>query len=122
MKYDELTNLLIKEIVELKSVYEQELEWWDGQSPGAHNIFGDVLNPYLIELLNENREKTKLKKIFKFLEEMANSEDELLKEVLACTVLERLGDDKAILEIAKRYMGESSRKISCEIEKGLGRT
>lgn len=121
MEYCNLSKELIICIPELRDMYEQELELWDGEDPGAHNIFGDILNPFLIEALHKNENEELLKKVFAFLERMATSNDSLVQEVLGCTVLERIGDDKAILKKAKKYMKEETNKISEEIEEGWGR-
>jgi hypothetical protein len=121
MNYEMLNDMLIQNVPELKQAYLKELEWWDGEQPGAHNIFGDVLNPYLIERLDQMDDEKVLKRVFNFLESMALSEDEKVKEVLTCTVLERLGDDTKILERAEAFMGENTKKLSQDVEKGLGR-
>lgn len=121
MEYSNLSIELISHVPELRSNYEQELELWDGKDPGAHNIFGDVLNPFLLKLLDENNNKQLLSRIFAFLEKMAISQNKLVQEVLACTVLERIGDDKIILEKAEQFMGEATKKICIEINKGWGR-
>lgn len=121
MEYCNLSKELIICILELRDMYEQELEIWDGEDPGAHNIFGDILNPFLIEALYKNSDIELLKKVFVFLESMATSNDLLVQEVLGCTVLERIGDDKIILKKAKKYMKKETKKISEEIENGWGR-
>jgi hypothetical protein len=121
MTYETLVEELLRNIPEVKPMYDKEIEWWDGNGPGPHNIFGDVLNPYLINLLKQDEDIILLKKIFHLLESMAKSEDVLVQEVLECTILERLGDDRIILEKARKYMGKASQKMSNDIEKGLGR-
>ena len=50
-----------------------------------------------------------------------NSEDFHLINVLSVTVLEKLGDDKAILEIAKQYMGPVTIKMQKEADFAIGR-
>lgn len=120
MDYNTLDIELIKEIPEIKQYYDEELESWD-EKPGQHNIFGNVLNPFLIELLRINKNSDLIKRIFYFLEKMAVCNDLLVREVLGCTVLERLGDDKVILQKAVKYMGEKTKKMSSEIELGWGR-
>lgn len=111
MKYCNLSKELIICIPELRTIYEQELELWDGEDPGAHNIFGDVLNPFLIEELHKDVKDELLEKVFEFLESMATSNDVLVQEVLGCTVLERIGDDKTILKKAEKYMKEETKKL-----------
>ncbi|MFW6377260.1 MAG: DUF7674 family protein [bacterium] len=120
MDYNNLSNCLLIEIPEIKEMYEEELKLWD-EYPGNHNIFGDVVNPYLIDLLNENNDKKLLKRIFSFLEKMANSKDVKVQEVLTVTVLERLGDDKKILSKSYEYMEKETKQFSVEVEKWLKR-
>lgn len=121
MDYNTLDKELIREIPELKLFYDEELELWDGEEPGQHIIFGNVLNPYLINLIETNKNQELIKRIFDFLEKMACSDNELVQEVLGCTVLERLGDDNMVLTKSKEYMGKETKIISSKIQKGLGR-
>lgn len=120
MYWDALAKELIEKIPELKPFYNRELKEWD-EFPGNHNIFGNVLNPFLIKLLEEENHELLKKRIFNFLEAMAQSEDVKIQEVLTVTVLERLGDSKDILIKAKRYMGEKTILFCEEIERWLGR-
>ncbi|UTR13922.1 hypothetical protein MM221_15080 [Salipaludibacillus sp. LMS25] len=120
MEYGTVVVEMLKVFPELRELYEEELEDWDGGDPGAHNIFGDIFNPYLIKQIKEGDE-VKMKQVFHFLEKMAVSEDELVQEVLVCTVLEYLGDERSLLSKAHDYMEYNTKKLSDEIEKGLGR-
>ncbi len=121
MTYLHLIDNLLQTIPEIEQSYINELDWWDGEPPGAHIVFGDILNPLLIEKLKMNDDIDLLKRIFDFFELMALSDDEKVKEVLACTVLERLGDDKFILQQAEYFMKKSTMQMSYNLEKGLGR-
>lgn len=114
-------NELVKQIPEIKNLLLEELNWWRGEEPGLHNIFGNVLNPFLVELLAKEGEEELKVRIFGFLEQMAISPDEYVENILAVTVLERLGDDKSILEEAYKYMGAQTRITSDQIEIGWGR-
>jgi len=117
-------NIVVKllySIPEIREEYELEFEWWDGEFPGLHNIFGDVFNPFLIRLIKNNNNLNLLKRTFEFLENMAISNDDNVKNVLSVTVLENLGDDKKILNKSFEYMGANTKKLSLEIEESLGR-
>lgn len=116
--YDRLSNELIKVAPELRAQYEEELRWWGDETPGPHIIYGDVLNPYLISLLEADDESNEevLRRIYGFLEALANHDDERVQEVVAVTVCERLGASKELLERAHRYMGPKTRQLSDEIE------
>ncbi|WP_090111717.1 hypothetical protein [Cohnella sp. OV330] len=118
MKYNELSKIFINEfpkfsvnLIEHEVFYEEVLN---------HVFFGE-LNDYLIELLRKDIEDELLIRLFEFYERMELKGDTLVKEVLSCTILERLGDEKEILEIAYRYMGKETRKASDHIEKAWGR-
>lgn len=125
MKKEDWAQALIEKIPELKEEYEENVSgFWKGESVeniGLHNIFGDVLDPFLIEALENKGNDELLTRIFSFLEEMAISPDPHIREVLAVTVLERVGDDKALLKRARKFMKEETRKASDEVEKGWGR-
>lgn len=114
-------------VPELKERYEKEMEWWSGEFPGFHNLFGNVLNPYLEEIhdkyLKVEKEDYKdiLCRIYSFIEYMAISSDDDIKNVVQVTILEKIGDNKVILENAYKFMGKEAKKLSDEIEKYWGR-
>lgn len=116
--YANLSKKLVETIPELLPQYEKELAWWGGEEPGPHNIYGDVLNPYLITLLRseptpDNEEV--LNRIFAFLEVLSNQDDVHIPEVVGVTVIEVLLG-VGLLEIARRYMGPRTLQMSREIE------
>lgn len=114
--YQNLGDKLVEAVPELRSQYEQELKWWGEEEPGAHNIYGDVLNPYLLSLLKSGTQENTLKRIFAFLEKLANHEDVHVQEVVAATVCERLVGDKELWAKARKYMGPKTLQICREIE------
>ena len=117
---ENIVTTMLEVIPEIRPQYEKELEWWDEGLP--HIVFGDVLNPYIINLLKTDKKEEVLERIFDFLEHMANSNNIYVQEVLVTTVLERLGDEKAVLKKAKElYMGEQTKRLSDDIEKAIGR-
>ena len=118
---DNLGEQLVTAIPELRSQYESELEWWGDEQPGAHIIFGDILNPYLISLLELGDRENTIKRIFAFLEQLANYEDSQIQEVVTVTVCERLGDRKDLLAKARQYMGNNTLRLSHQIEEFWGR-
>lgn len=118
MKYNELSKIFVNEfpkfrpkLIEHETLFEEVLN---------HVFFGN-LNDYLIELLRKDIETKLLIRLFDFYERMEIEGDTLVKEVLSCTILERLGDEKEILENAYRYMGKETRKASDDIERAWGR-
>ena len=121
MNHKSLSNELIEFIPELENEYRKEIEYFDGKFPGNHIIFGNIVNPFLLNLLEEEKNKNLIKRFFTFFEKMADCQDENVQEVLVTTVLERLGDEKKKLNIAIEYMGQKTIKLSKKIEEGLGR-
>ena len=50
-----------------------------------------------------------------------NKNDSHLINIFSVTVLEILGNDKAILKVAKQYMGEKTALLQMKVDKELGR-
>jgi hypothetical protein len=121
MIYRTLVIKLIKTFPELEDLYKKEMDWSGTIDPLPHIIFGDVLNPFIKKQIIKMENLELLNRIFHFLEQMANSEDEDVQGVLTATVLEWLGDDKVILEKARKLMGKETLRLSHEVEKMLGR-
>lgn len=117
MKWDVLHEKLVEAIPELEKAYKEELKDWD-EFPGNHIIFGNVLNPFLVELLEQPNKQNPKQRIFDFLELMALSEDAKVQEVLSVTVLERLGDSEGVLRETKKYMGKMTTQFSKKLKNG----
>lgn len=115
MIYDTLNFQLISKIPELKEAYKEEVNWWDGQKPTPHNFFGDRVVPFLIEVLNGEKDEI-ITKLFAFFDEMASAQDTKIQEVLAFSVLEKLGDDRKLLEKAYPFMSCDVKKMSRETD------
>lgn len=118
MKYNELSKTFVNEFPIFRlNLIEHEAKF---KKVLNHVFFGD-LNDYLIRLLRKDIETELLVRLFEFYERMELKGDTLVKEVLSCTILERLGDEKEILEIAYKYMGKETKKASDNIERAWGR-
>src|SRR5215813_10256224 len=120
--YDNVVGALLEAVPELRAGYEAECHQWGDEPLGPHVIFGDVLNPYLLDFLGAARPDAKLRRVFQFLERLANHEDIHISEMVAVTGCERLGDDPKILHRAHKYMGARTRQLSDEVEVFWGRT
>lgn len=116
INYNTAYKELIKEIPEIKPFCEKELERWHGEESEKYSIFKDVLNLYLINLLEINENKELISKIFNFLEKMATSHDYILKNVLELTVLDELEKDRTILTKSKKYMGKYTKQMNDKSE------
>ena len=124
MNYETLNYELIKSIPELEKAAKKEFDRWkegEEEEPPQHVFFGYVLNPFLLEKLTTMENPDLLNRVFEFLETMALSGDEDVVGVLTATVLERIGDDKMLLERARPLMGENTLRMSHEVERSWGR-
>ena len=84
-------------------------------------VIEDIFMPKILSLLVENKNSELLESIFKYFEEVAHSDDPHLVNIFSTTVLEILGNDKAILEPAKKYMGSKTMQLQIEADSELGR-
>lgn len=84
-------------------------------------VVEDIFMPPILALLAKNENIELLKSIFDFFEEIVKKSDPHLINVFSITVLEMLGNDKKILEIAKKYMGPQTMLLQIEVDQDLGR-
>ena len=84
-------------------------------------VIEDIFMPPILKLLSENMESKLLESIFKYFEEIVNSDDSHLINIFSSTVLEILGNDKVILETAKQYMGTKTTVLQIKADEELGR-
>ncbi len=118
MKYDELYKAFKEEIPEGFSFLEiKEKENLIDETDGIHIVFGMVIVPYILHIVQNNK-MPEINKVFSFLENMAMCEDVKVNEVLDFTVLEQLADEgHDTLEQCKQYMGKNTLKHCEEVEK-----
>ncbi|MCL2853729.1 MAG: hypothetical protein FWE20_12010 [Defluviitaleaceae bacterium] len=121
MKCVDLNRLLIKNFPQLQQEYSEQISWQDGENTGAHVVYGDVFNPYLIEIIS-NSQKNEMQTAFDFVEQMLMLDDEYAENVMCVTVLESVAhifrDDPRLFE----HLGEKSAKLMHEIFEYLYRT
>lgn len=85
-------------------------------------IIEDIFMPEILKLLYENKDFILLDGIFEYFEEVANCNDPYLLDIFSATVLEALGNDPVLLQIAKKYMGPTTMLLQRNADKGIGRT
>ena len=86
-------------------------------SDGMHVMFGMVVVPFVMELLERGDER-KLAVAFDFFEEMAEAENTMISEVLEFTILEDIiSRGKVILSQCKRYMKHKTLENCFTVEK-----
>jgi hypothetical protein len=93
---------------------------WGEDEIGLHIVVGDVLAPH-VERAVDSDEQDRIHRVCAFMERMATSTDERLRNALQVSLLEVLGDDRARLEKARLAMGPATLALSHEIERFWGR-
>src|SRR5262245_52324196 len=101
--FENAAEQLIERVPRLAERYKAELEWWGNEKPGAHIVYGDILNPHIEGLLQDGNDQ-ELERVFAFVEELAISEDVRLREIVAVTICEGLGKSVETLRQARRFM------------------
>lgn len=100
-----------------KEIKENLIEKTDG----IYTVWGLGVMPCIMDILEDcDLNHPMLVKIFAFFEEMANS-DEKVRELLIYSILEKLGDEKEILQKSNNFMGSETYRLSYEVERFLGR-
>lgn len=84
-------------------------------------IIEDVFMPLILNLLSENKKQQLLQSIFEYFEEIVNSDNLHLINILSITALEMLGNDKTILKTADQYMGTKTKILQKKADEELGR-
>jgi len=110
-------KILIDEFNDLKPVLQEHIEFNEELLP--HVYFGEC-NEFFINYINEDKPQV-LQRLFSVFEIMATQGNDDVVNILCVTILERLGDDRKVLNTARKYMGKETRELSDETEKGWGR-
>lgn len=122
MNKDNAIKEFLEKIPEIQEQYIRQCkENLIDNADGAHVIWSLGLVPCIIEMLREHEiNKNTLLKSFDFFEQMATL-DEDVRELLLYSVLEKLGDDKEVLNTSITLMGRNTLKYSEQVENFLGR-
>lgn len=84
-------------------------------------VIEDIFMPKILGLLAKNENCELLRNIFNYFEEILDKSDPHLINVFSITVLEILGNDKVILDVAKQYMGSKTELLQIKVDRELGR-
>lgn len=109
----EIIKKLINDFPQLKNEVNSTI--YDFSEIYLHLIFGDIFNPYLIDLLeNPIINYNQLTKAGNLLEYMLLSSEEI-QEVVVTTVLERISDDPTNLLKFREFAGKNTKKYINEL-------
>lgn len=115
--YSGIVNDLLKEFPEISKNYAEEIVWikdtFKGQENGGQTIYFDrCFCDYIGHLLvDECQDNIKIEKVFTFLEDMAVSEDQEVRNLLQVTVLEYLRSWYLLQSRSEKLMLPETKKI-----------
>ena len=115
--YPEIVNDLLKEFPEISKNYEEEITWikdtFQNQETGGQTIYFDrCFCDYIGRLLmNKCQDNIKIEKVFDFLENMAVSEDQEVRNLLQVTVLEYLRSWYLLQNRSEKLMLPETKKL-----------
>ena len=123
--YAEIVNELLAEFPEISKNYEEEITWikdtFQGQDTEGQTVYFDrCFCDYIGRLLvDESQDDIKIEKIFAFLEDMAVSEDQEVRNLLQVTVLEYLRSWYLLQNRSEKLMLPETKKIFAHVKSYL---
>lgn len=120
-----IVNDLLKEFPEISKNYAKEIAWikdtFKGQETGGQTIYFDrCFCDYIGQLLmDECQDNNQIEKIFTFLEDMAVSEDQEVRNLLQVTVLEYLRSWYLLQNRSEKLMLPETKKIFAHVKSYL---
>jgi hypothetical protein len=121
--YKGIENVLLARFPELGELLEKTFgSYYDlkRETPGAYSVFEGVLQESLFKLLDTREGEPSISRIFSFLEEMANSHDKEVVNLLWIAVLVPLVFKRERIRRAWKYMGSRTRELAREIARSRG--
>ena len=120
MTSTELNLKLIESLPEIRNIYNEEISWQDGDETGSHVVYADVLVPFIKEQMAA-RNESMIIKIFDFIENLLESNDEYANEVVALSVLESLIFDEDVSNSSfMQFAKEKTFQLIQEIVQSIG--
>ncbi|HEY4838556.1 MAG TPA: hypothetical protein VIH72_08120 [Candidatus Acidoferrales bacterium] len=121
MSYDGLNRNFLAAFPEFTDSYNREFDYWTdwNDPPGIYLIFGFIVFPRVVLLLDYNENEKLLRRLFEYFEVMARSKDTKVLDLLGLEVIHKLLYDTARLREAWPYMGENLRVAAGDAAKAL---
>lgn len=113
--YENMNRKVLEALPELGEAYRSEAAKGHDVD-GPHVLFGMLFSKVLPALFaSEDVNDALLKRIFSFLEVLANHPDVEIQNVIYLSVCEDLCCDEAVLQRAQKYMGKTTKRFCAEI-------
>lgn len=117
LTYHSLPAWLVAALPELREVYEDELDWWAPDMPGPHIVAGDILTPFLAEVLAHPDDPAFLTRAFSAIESLASSSDPAIRDVVGVSILPGLLEDEKLMTTAAEYFGPVTQRMVDELHR-----
>jgi len=117
LAYRNIEKCLLARFPELQTLVQRTFgSYYDlkVETPEAYSVFEDVLQEFLFELLDLGGNDPLLPRIFGFLEDMADSPDKEVVNLLWIAILEPLVSQPYRIRRAWKYMGGKTRELARE--------
>lgn len=121
--YRDIEKVLLASFPELRGPLEKTFgSYYDlkTEMPEPYPVFEDVLQEFLFDLLDLGGEDPLLPRIFAFLEDMANSSEKNVTDLLGIAILEPLVSQRDRVGRAWRYAGVKTRELARETARSGG--
>lgn len=119
LRYDNVRDALFSAFPELleriwgtfSSSYDLEKGTLE-ETPEDYPIFEDVVQKLVFELLESGEDEALLTRLFLFFEDMANSADSNVSDLMRIAILENLVYKRESLRRAWKYMGPKTKRFA----------
>ena len=112
MRYEDLCSILGERFPQLLPHISQYFDTYGCDFSEPYMLYNEVLNPYVKKLLQEKTDSEALREVFEFYEELAQSNDEEVRNLLQVELLEVLWAGKALFTKACSRMLPETKKIN----------
>ena len=89
MTCKELNQKLLDSFPELSKSFEEETSWQEGLETGSTVVYEDVFMPFVEESIEKN-DDARISRIFNFIEELAQFDDEYARQLLMICIFDNL--------------------------------
>jgi len=110
MNSRQLNQLLVSTFPHLKTQYEDEVSWQDGDDTGSHVVYGDLLVPILDQLM-ESGNLDEAEPYFAFIEHLLELNDDYGANVATVTLIEGLYFGTGDRDLIPNHLGPLSQNV-----------
>jgi hypothetical protein len=113
LSYTNVEGELLRRFPELEAKVQQEFGSYcdlENERPGNYLVFEDIVFPFIKEIAGEEGKEKIAEELFDFFEQMANSPDSQLLDLLGIAITEQLAWHQ-LLDKFDRFIGPNTRRM-----------